>query len=259
MCGPRVTPGIEAGVALHDAPADWSTTADGQLVEGLVFRTQPKIQHARVRFKNCKWLTSQGQTFPSGNHWAFDPAITDDPKTTGLIFEHNDFADALPAWGSADPRQPMIVRASIMRGTSDGYGDSAKGGSNFLVEDSSFVYAYPVVPEAHCDGIQSDVGDVVHVVVRNSYFDVRRNGPNAALLQHEITPHVGDWLIEHNRIQTDAAYSIRARDLTGDGRVTIRENCIDRTWIYGPLETTTHAELVDWIGNVDERGQPIVW
>jgi len=73
----------------------------------------------------------------------------------------------------------------------------------------------------------------------------------------EKAAHVGGWLIEHNRIQAPSVYSVRARNLTGDGRVLIRENMIDRTWIYGPLDVTEHPELIDWIGNVDEKGQPI--
>ena len=255
--GPRVTPGIEPGVTLQNASANWSTSANDQLVEGLTFHSPPTIRHARVRFKNCKWLTAVGQTYPGGNHWAFDPAITDDPAMAGLIFEHNDFADALPAFGSPDPAQPMFVRACIMRGTSDGYGDSAKAGSNVVIEDSSFVYAHSFLSFAHSDGLQSDVGDVVHVIVRYSYFDIRGTGSNAALLQNEVSAHHGDWLIEHNRIQVNSAYAIRARNLTGDGRVVIRNNAIDRTWIYGPLDVTTHPELIDWIDNVDEHGQPI--
>jgi len=155
--GPRVTPGIEPEVTLKDAPAGWSTSADDQVVEGLIFRTPPKIMHARVHFKNVKWLTAVGQTYPGGDHWAFDPAITDDPRVVGLVFEHNDFTDAMPAFGSHDPAQPWIVRASIMRGSSDGYGDSAKAGSNVIIEDSSFVNDYPPLPIAHSDGLQCDV------------------------------------------------------------------------------------------------------
>jgi len=60
------------------------------------------------------------------------------------------------------------------------------------------------------------VGDVVNFTVRYSYFDVRRVGANAALLQNEKAAHVGGWLIEHNRIQAPSAYSIRARNLSGD-------------------------------------------
>lgn len=255
--GPRVTPGIQPGVTLHDASAGWATSADDQVVEGLVFRSPPDIRHARVVFRNCKWLTAQGQTYPSGNHWAFDPAITDDPATAGLVFEHNDFADALPAFGSPDPAQPMIVRACVMRGTSDGYGDSAKAGSNVVIEDCSFVYEHALLPIAHSDGLQSDVGDVVHVVVRYSYFDIRNNGANAALLQSQPSAHHGDWLIERNRIRTTGGYAIRAYYLSGDGRVTIRDNVIDRTWLYGPLDITARPDLIDWSGNVDENGQPI--
>jgi hypothetical protein len=155
--GPRVTPGIEPEVTLKDAPAGWSTSADDQVVEGLIFHTPPKIMHARVHFKNVKWLTAVGQTYPGGDHWAFDPAITDDPRVVGLVFEHNDFTDAMPAFGSHDPAQPWIVRASIMRGSSDGYGDSAKAGSNVIIEDSSFVNDYPPLPIAHSDGLQCDV------------------------------------------------------------------------------------------------------
>ncbi|WP_394827445.1 hypothetical protein [Pendulispora albinea] len=250
--GPRVTPGIAPGVTLRDAPRNFVTSRDGQLIENLVFRSQPKIRHARVHFRNCKWVTTQGD-----NHWAFDPADFDDLRTAGVIFERNDFADALPAIYSADPAQPAKVIASIFRGTSDGYGDSAKVGSNLVIEDSVFQYDHPTLPYAHADGLQSDMGSVAHVTVRYSYFDVTTPGANAALLQNEVGDEVGDWLIEHNHIHAQGAYPVRIYHLTGSGRATVRENRIDRIWIYGPLDITDHPELVDWTNNVDEKGAVI--
>ncbi|MEZ4257137.1 MAG: hypothetical protein R3A78_15720, partial [Polyangiales bacterium] len=221
----------------------------GQVVENMEFRSRISIQHANVTFRNCR--------FDVSDQWAWHPADFDDASTAGAHFDHCDFVDALPVFGSADPENPAVITACRMRGTSNGYGDTMKGGSNFVLEDSLLRYEYTPSEGAHSDGIQSDAGSVANVVVRHNEIEVILPGTaNGCLFENQGGPEMGNWLIENNILNSDGGHTVRAPNLNGWGRVIVRNNRIPRNYLYGPL-LTNRDDLVDWSDNVDENDDPL--
>lgn len=275
--GPRIAVGLTtAEVSLPVCQASgstFSTSSNGQIIQNCkMTQSWLDIKHSAVTFRNVLFL--QG-TNTGGQTHLWSSSVFDTVATAGVRFENVEFRDILPVLGSADPARPAVLKASLLHGTSDGYGDVLKGGSNILIEDSILRNDYKTICAAgsHGDGIQSDFGEVDNVTVRYTYIEqLLQNcpsdaGTNGCLFENQVGDHgeapPQNWLFENNELKCNGGYSVRLSNISGtqNRNLVIRNNKIHRTFGSGPVlardNTGRASNYYTWSGNVDETGKAL--
>lgn len=240
-----------------------TTSADGQVIEGLDVATRIRIQHSNVTVRDCR-VRADGPDGVYPIHVRKHPATGVVP--TNVLIEHVEIAGQ-PGVGLGPPAVYSAQGNWTLRHADiHDVGSGPRLASNCTVEHS-WMHSTPTTdPTEHKSGVGCNGG--AHNVVRNNVIECDATGCSGALVLYGDFAPIDDVLVEGNLLNTTGSYTVYAGSVSSkpfpDGsNIRFIGNRFGRKFHptggrHGPVASWEPGRGNEWSGNVwDDTGEPV--